>query len=143
MASVESGVVVYAASTGTQQSREAQRWGNGAFTKALVEGLSGKADLSRTGRVTVSSLEHYVSERVRELTLEGQTPTTAKPSTTPDFLLATVPVKIQLQKKWWFWGAIGVAAAGLVTGLSLGLRPGDPVTDGGRVNFTFGLAGPR
>jgi WD40 repeat protein len=123
LASVESGVVVYAASTGGQVSRESFRWGNGAFTKAVVEGLRGKADYSRTGQITVSSLEHYVSNRVRELTQEEQTPTTAKPSTVPDFLIARVPPPRPLYKKPWFWGTVvgTVAAAGVALGVGLGV----------------------
>jgi len=61
-----------------------------AFTRAVVEGLSGRADLKKSGRVTVDMLEFYVSDRVKELTQGKQTPTTAKPSTMPDFPLAIV-----------------------------------------------------
>ena len=88
---MDSGVVVYAASTGGQVSRETERWGNGAFTKALVEGLRGKADYSRTGMITVSSLE-LLHQLPRQRADPGRTdPTTAKPSTVPDFLIARVP----------------------------------------------------
>lgn len=141
LASVESGVVVYAAATGGQTSRESSQWGNGAFTKAVVEGLRGKADYSRSGRITVSSLEHYISNRVRELTHDEQTPTTAKPSTVPDFLIATVPPPIPPYKKAWFWGMIGVSAAA-IAGLSAGLgvayqNKGVPNTPGGTFMLTF------
>jgi hypothetical protein len=43
-----------------------------------------------TGRVTLNMLDHYISERVKALTQGTQTPTTAKPSTVPDFPLAIV-----------------------------------------------------
>lgn len=87
LASAEAGVVVMAAATGAQASAEDEKWQNGAFTKALLEGLGGRADLLHTGRVTVNMLDLYVSERVRALTAGAQTPATAKPSTVPDFPL--------------------------------------------------------
>ncbi|BCG47813.1 hypothetical protein GEOBRER4_n2662 [Citrifermentans bremense] len=88
LSSAENGVVVFASSTGRQYSIEDPAWGNGAFTKALVEGISGKADYTGKGRITVASLDLWLSERVQELTGGKQTPTTAKPRTVPDFPLA-------------------------------------------------------
>jgi WD40 repeat protein len=88
LASAESGVVVFASSTGKQYSLEDQAWGNGAFTKALVEGLNGKADMTGSGRITINMLDLYLSERVKELTKGKQTPTTTKPQTVPDFPVA-------------------------------------------------------
>lgn len=85
LASAENGVVVFTASTGIQSSQESSAWNNGAFTKALVEGLRGQADFRKSGRVTVSMLDLYISERVKELTGGAQTPTTAKPETISDF----------------------------------------------------------
>lgn len=90
LASAENGVVVFAASTGRQASHEAAEWNNGAFTRALVEGLRGRADFQKTGRVTLNMLDLYISERVKQLTNGRQTPTTAKPSTVPDFPVAVV-----------------------------------------------------
>jgi uncharacterized caspase-like protein len=87
LSELEQGVVVLTAATGTQASQESPEWGNGAFTKALLEGLSGRADFAKTGRVTLNMLDLYLSERVRELTQGAQTPATAKPSTIPDFPL--------------------------------------------------------
>jgi len=88
LASVENGVVVFASSTGRQYSLENDEWQNGAFTKALVEGLGGKADYGGKGRITVNMLDLYLSERVKELTGGKQTPTTTKPPTVPDFPVA-------------------------------------------------------
>jgi uncharacterized caspase-like protein len=86
----ENGVVVFASSSGRQLSEENDAWGNGAFTKAVLEGLSGKADLTRTGRVTFKGLDFYVSEEVRKLTEGRQTPVTISPTGVPDFILAQV-----------------------------------------------------
>lgn len=87
LSSVDGGIVVMAAATGQQASIEDAAWQNGAFAKAVIEGLSGRADARKTGRVTVNMLDLYVSERVRELTEGSQTPATAKPSTIADFPL--------------------------------------------------------
>jgi WD40 repeat protein len=88
LGSAENGAVVFAASTGRQFSLENADWGNGAFTKALVEGIGGKADYTGAGRITINMLDLYISERVKELTKGQQTPTTTKPQTVPDFPVA-------------------------------------------------------
>ena len=88
LASAENGVVVFAASSGRQESEEKPAWGNGAFTKVLVEGLRGGADLNRTGRITFKGLDFYVSEEVRLLTQDRQTPVTIIPVGVPDFVVA-------------------------------------------------------
>jgi WD40 repeat protein len=88
LASAENGAVVFASSTGKQYSFEDPNWGNGAFTKAAVEGIEGKADYTGKGRITINMLDLYISERVKELTQGKQTPATAKPKTIPDFPLA-------------------------------------------------------
>jgi len=87
LASAENGAVVFASSTGKQESFEDPDWGNGAFTKAAVEGINGKADYTGKGRITINMLDLYISERVKELTKGKQTPATAKPQTIPDFPL--------------------------------------------------------
>jgi len=87
LASAENGAVVFASSTGKQYSFEDPNWGNGAFTKAVVEGINGKADYTGKGKITINMLDLYISERVKELTRGKQTPTTAKPQTIPDFPL--------------------------------------------------------
>jgi hypothetical protein len=88
LASAENGAVVFAASTGKQVAQERDEWGNGAFTKALVEGLNGSADYGHTGKITVNMLDLYISERVKELTHGQQTPSTTKPRTIADFPVA-------------------------------------------------------
>ncbi|MBI5887638.1 MAG: caspase family protein [Deltaproteobacteria bacterium] len=88
LSSAENGAVVFASSTGNQYSLENAAWGNGAFTKALVEGLNGKADYTGKGKISVNMLDLYISERVKELTKGSQTPTTTKPATVSDFPVA-------------------------------------------------------
>ncbi|MCS7014167.1 MAG: caspase family protein [Chloroherpetonaceae bacterium] len=93
LSSAENGAVVFSSSTGRQYSLEDAAWGNGAFTKALVEGLSGKADLTGKGRITVNMLDVFISERVKEITKGKQTPTTVKPPNVPDF-----PIAVKMKK---------------------------------------------
>ena len=88
LAGAENGAIDFAASTGNQSSFEDAKWNNGAFTKALVEGFTGRADYAGKGKITVNMLDLYISERVKELTGGKQTPTTAKPQTVPDFPIA-------------------------------------------------------
>jgi uncharacterized caspase-like protein len=88
LASAENGAVVFSSATGRQYALENREWGNGAFTKGVVEGIRGKADYKSTGRITVNMLDLYVSERVKELTKGQQTPTTVKPPNVPDFPVA-------------------------------------------------------
>jgi uncharacterized caspase-like protein len=88
LASAENGAVVFSAATGRQYALENAEWGNGAFTKGVVEGIRGKADYTSTGRITVNMLDLYVSERVKNLTKGQQTTTTVKPPNVPDFPVA-------------------------------------------------------
>ncbi len=84
------GLVVFASSTGRQVSLETADLGNGAFTKAVIEGIGlGKAapygDL-----VTTSSLDGYVRFRVDQITHGAQTPVMERPPQEPDFAIAQV-----------------------------------------------------
>lgn len=84
LSAAENGVVVFASSSGKQYSLEDSKWGNGAFTKALVEGINGKADYTKDGTITINQLDLYLSERVKKLTGNQQIPTTTKPQTISD-----------------------------------------------------------
>jgi len=88
LSSAENGAIVFTSSTGRQYSLENPEWGNGAFTKALVEGLQGKADLFETGKITIKTLDAYVAERVKALTGGKQSPTTIIPQSISDFPIA-------------------------------------------------------
>ncbi|HEX7332796.1 MAG TPA: caspase family protein [Pyrinomonadaceae bacterium] len=88
LASAENGVVVFSASTGNESSLEREEWNNGAFTKALVEGINGAAALGNSGRITYNMLNLYISERVKELTKGLQHPTMISPKTVADFPIA-------------------------------------------------------
>ena len=45
----DTGAYIFASSKGDEVSMEGHKWGHGVFTFAILEGLSGKADLMRTG----------------------------------------------------------------------------------------------
>ena len=83
----ENGAVVFSSSTGRQSSLEDPEWKHGAFTLALIEGLTGKANMG-DGKVSCKSLDLYVSRRVKQLTGGQQTPTTNYPPNVPDFPIA-------------------------------------------------------
>jgi WD40 repeat protein len=69
----EYGVVALAAAAADQSSWEDAKWGDGAFTKALLEGIvEAKAASDVTGEIKVLRLFSYVSERVHELTQDRQ-----------------------------------------------------------------------
>jgi hypothetical protein len=91
LTSAENGVVTFASSTGREVSFERGEWGNGAFTKAIVEGLGkGDADLLHNGEITLSELDAYVVDRVKTLTGGEQHPVMTRPNTVPDFPIAIV-----------------------------------------------------
>jgi WD40 repeat protein len=88
--SAENGIIVFTSSTGNELSREVD--GNGAFAKAVVEGMRGKAGRPEVPVVTITDLQGYVSRRVKELTNGNQKPMMAMPKTVEDF-----PVSVRLQ----------------------------------------------
>ncbi|HYN86078.1 MAG TPA: caspase family protein [Pyrinomonadaceae bacterium] len=82
------GVAVFTASTGNESAEERDDWGNGAFTKALIEGLGGGASQPGAPEIYFSMLDTYLTRRVKELTNRRQTPTATRPLSVPDFPLA-------------------------------------------------------
>lgn len=70
----ERGVIVFASATARELALETDDWGNGAFTKALVEGLRGEAEDPRDKLVYPTTLKRYVTRRVRDLTDNQQRP---------------------------------------------------------------------
>jgi uncharacterized caspase-like protein len=85
-----SGLVVFAASTGTEAAKEDDKWDrHGAFTEALIEAIGeGKASLDGSGSITTDMLDHYVVERVKDLTGGIQHPIMNRSSLLTDFPLA-------------------------------------------------------
>ena len=65
----------------------------GFFTLALVEGLSGHADIDKDGVIYTQELERYASVRVAQLSKGTQTPITGRPSGIRPFPIATIDQK--------------------------------------------------
>jgi WD40 repeat protein len=85
LSSTENGAITFTSSTGKEFSLEDVSWGNGAFTKALIEGMSGGAAIAGKEKITIKSLDAFISERVKELTAGRQHPTSVSPPNVPDF----------------------------------------------------------
>jgi hypothetical protein len=65
---MQEGVSVFASSRGEEQSYEDTTWKNGAFTDAIVSGLSGgKADANGNDIITLHELSDYVSRQVSSM----------------------------------------------------------------------------
>jgi len=87
------GLVVFAGSKGAGSAVENEKWGNGAFTKALLEGLNGKGGKDGEGLFTWKMLDNYITQRVKELTGGKQQPTTTPTPDTLDFSIALLEEK--------------------------------------------------
>ena len=90
MEAAGTGTLIFAAASGKQGAQENEKWGNGAFTKSLLEALGGQADNRKTGRVTVSMLNAFITERVKELTGGSQTPIFKNQDDLADFPLVVL-----------------------------------------------------
>jgi WD40 repeat protein len=84
------GIIVYASSIGEQQSIESSLWNNGAFTKAVVEGLDGGAQFRNRDYITSTMLELFIKETVPDLTGGRQQATASIPIGIPDLWMARV-----------------------------------------------------
>jgi uncharacterized caspase-like protein len=73
------GVLLYASASGSQYSYERTEWGNGAFTRAMLDGLAGAADVDKNGVVETDELDFYVRRRVMAMTKGQQEPVRVKP----------------------------------------------------------------
>jgi hypothetical protein len=56
----------------------------------MIEGLGGKADLLHNGAITLSDLDAYVVNRVKDLTSGAQHAVVRRPSTVSDYPIAVV-----------------------------------------------------
>ena len=84
-------MVMFSSSAGRELSYESADWGNGAFTKSVIEAVAeGKADLFKTGRITSSLLDAYAVKRVGALTNDRQHPLMFRPQQAADFDIAAV-----------------------------------------------------
>lgn len=91
LASVRRGVIVFSSSMGSEKSQEHMDWENGAFTKAVVEGIRGAAATAHSRIITYKMLDVYVAKRVKILTRGRQHPVTVVPPNAPDYTVALTP----------------------------------------------------
>ena len=66
------GVLVFGSSCQSERTWESAEWGHGAFTKAVLEAIDGKA--GNAGSITLGDFSDYVDRRVSELTQDQQHP---------------------------------------------------------------------
>ena len=69
-----SNVTVLTSSTAGEVSREDQNWGNGAFTKVLMDAFGPDTDENHDGVISMSELTRYVARQVPLLTGNSQHP---------------------------------------------------------------------
>lgn len=84
--------VILTSSTGGELSQESSKWGHGAFTHALIEGLNGKADLikDKDNKISMKELDTYVSAEVPKLTNGAQHPKSDVPGGYSDLTIAVM-----------------------------------------------------
>ena len=85
----KNGMVFYASSAGDTKSKEDPTWGNGAFTKALVEAFNGAARKDGDEGLSTRSLDAYLYDAVRRTTDYKQTPVFMNPSGVEHFNIFT------------------------------------------------------
>ncbi len=76
----KNGMLLYASSSSDTKSQEDETWGNGAFTKALLEAFNGAAREEHSEGLSTQELEHYLYKEVRKTTNYKQTPIFINPS---------------------------------------------------------------
>jgi len=84
------GLVTFAASTGNEVSVEREEWGHGAFTKALIEGLTSKGSIAQDGVIDTYELGNFIKDRVSDLTDGAQHAIFSQPPDLPAFPLYAV-----------------------------------------------------
>ena len=82
-----SGLITYAAATSREPAIQLSEQHHGAFTIAVLEALSGGADLLQRGSVDTGELNVFVTDRVRSLTSGKQHPIMERAEDLPDFPL--------------------------------------------------------
>jgi len=68
---ITTGLTTFVSSQGDELSYEDSAWKNGAFTEAIIKGLSeGEADLDKNYIVTVNELSSYLTAEVPRMVLD-------------------------------------------------------------------------
>lgn len=85
----KNGTMLYASSASDTKSKEDSEWGNGAFTKALIEAFNGGARQQFDEGLSTQALEMYLYKEVRRITNFRQTPIFINPNGMEHFNLFT------------------------------------------------------
>ena len=85
----KNGMLLYASSSSDTKSKENSSWGNGAFTKALVEAFNGAARREGEEGLSTRALDAYLYDAVRKTTGYKQTPIFMNPSGIEHFNIFT------------------------------------------------------
>lgn len=85
----KNGMLLYASSASDTKSKEDPEWGNGAFTKALVEAFGGGARQDGDEGLSTQELEMYLYRQVRKTTDFKQTPIFINPGGMEHFNIFT------------------------------------------------------
>ncbi len=83
--------IVFSSSSGAEYSFEKEELGNGIFTRALLEGLMGKADYTHDRLVDWNEMQLYVTTRVQELSDNMQHPMIPRLEQFSNFILVRIP----------------------------------------------------
>ena len=84
----EEGMVVMCGANKEQEAGEESSGEHGFFTRALMEGLGGKAKRDEDGMIDISALWAFVERLVPKLSGGDQTPTLSPPSKVKSFALS-------------------------------------------------------
>jgi uncharacterized caspase-like protein len=82
------GVITFTSSIGKEESMEHADWQNGAFTKALIEGLNDPKSGDEENNITYKDLDLFISRYIPKLTGGKQHPTMVPTPNTPNFPIA-------------------------------------------------------
>ena len=94
------GINIIGASGGAEYAMESDKWNNGVFTSALIEGLRDqKADMDHRGRISVGDLKTYLAQRVPELTGGAQKPSVVAFEQDQNFDLVGHPIQAPKEVK--------------------------------------------
>jgi WD40 repeat protein len=82
LTSEEYGAIVFSSSLAREISLEDEKWGHGAFTKAILDTFGSSAsDINQDGFLSLTEMEQSVSDRVTEMTDGQQHPVMKRPAT--------------------------------------------------------------
>lgn len=85
----KNGMMLYASSASDTKSNEDPTWGNGAFTKALVEAFNGAVRQETDEGLSTQQLEMYLYKEVRKTTAFKQSPVFMNPNGMEHFYIFT------------------------------------------------------